>query len=138
MANRRDLKAYARYDDSGRIIPGSNILRKNEPKNGNWKELQAYACCNTPSLDPNCIYFTIDATEGNLDFYFQVFVVDDGGADLTTTITWGDGVVDTFSTPANASTTINHTFPNVGLFSGTLCVDTSSRVSRIEAKINED
>ena len=44
--NKRDLKAYARFDGTGRIVPGSLILRRNKPKNGNWKETQAYECCN--------------------------------------------------------------------------------------------
>ena len=44
--NKRDLKAYARFDGTGRIIPGSLVLRRTKPKNGNWKEVQAYECCN--------------------------------------------------------------------------------------------
>jgi hypothetical protein len=44
--NRKDLKSYVRYDGSGRVIPGSNVLRKNMPKVGNWKETQAYECCD--------------------------------------------------------------------------------------------
>lgn len=46
--NKRDLKAYVRYDGSGRIIPGSNILSRKQPKVGNWVETSAYECC-TPS-----------------------------------------------------------------------------------------
>lgn len=47
MANsRRDLKAYVRFDGSGRIVPGSLILRRNKPKVGKWKEITAYECCN--------------------------------------------------------------------------------------------
>lgn len=136
MSNKRINKAYVRYDGTGRVIPGSLILNRFKPAVGNWKETPAYLCCN-PSLDPNCIYFTIEATEGNLDFWFKVYVADDGGGDLTGTITWGDGVVDTFTIPADDSTTINHTFENVGLFSGTLCVDTPSRVLQIDANIND-
>jgi hypothetical protein len=45
MSNKRDLKAYARYDGSGRLIPGSLILRNKMPKNGKWVEVQAYECC---------------------------------------------------------------------------------------------
>jgi len=45
--NKRDLKAYVRFDGTGRIIPGSLVLRRNKPKNGNWKETQAYECCDT-------------------------------------------------------------------------------------------
>ena len=134
MANRRDLKAYARYDGSGRIIPGSNILRKNEPKNGNWKELQAYACCN---LNPNCIYFTIEATEDNLDFWFRLYVADDGGPGLALTMTWGDGTVEGVVISADDSRLLDHTFGNPGSFSGTICVDSPSRVTQIEANIND-
>lgn len=44
--NKRDLKAYVRFDGSGRIVPGSLVLRRNKPKVGNWKEIQGYECCN--------------------------------------------------------------------------------------------
>jgi hypothetical protein len=50
--NKRDLKAYSRFDGTGRIVPGSTVLRRNKPKNGNWKEVQAYECCNPPSDCP--------------------------------------------------------------------------------------
>lgn len=43
--NSRPLKAFVRYDGSGRIVAGSLILRKNKPKVGKWKEIQAYECC---------------------------------------------------------------------------------------------
>jgi len=44
--NNRPLKAYVRFDGSGRIVAGSLILRKNKPKVGKWKEIPAYECCN--------------------------------------------------------------------------------------------
>jgi hypothetical protein len=44
--NKRDLKAYVRFDGTGRIVPGSLVLRRNKPKVGNWKEIQGYECCN--------------------------------------------------------------------------------------------
>ncbi len=44
--NKRDLKAYVRFDGTGRIIPGSLVLRRTIPKVGNWKEIEAYECCN--------------------------------------------------------------------------------------------
>jgi hypothetical protein len=43
--NTRPLKAFVRFDGSGRIVAGSLILRKNKPKVGKWKEIQAYECC---------------------------------------------------------------------------------------------
>jgi hypothetical protein len=44
--NKRDLKAYSRFDGTGRIVPGSTVLRRNKPKVGKWKETQAYECCD--------------------------------------------------------------------------------------------
>jgi hypothetical protein len=43
--NSRPLKAFVRYDGSHRIVAGSLILRKNKPKVGKWKEINAYECC---------------------------------------------------------------------------------------------
>lgn len=45
-SNQRLLKAYLRYDDTGRISPGSLILRPNIPKGRGWVEVPAYECCN--------------------------------------------------------------------------------------------
>jgi hypothetical protein len=44
--NSRPLKAYVRFDGSGRIVAGSLILRRNKPKVGKWVEIPAYECCN--------------------------------------------------------------------------------------------
>lgn len=46
MANNNRLKAFVRYDGSGRVIAGSLILQKSKPKVGNWVEIDAYECCN--------------------------------------------------------------------------------------------
>ena len=56
MSNKKDLKAFVRYDGTGRVIPGSLILQRNKPKVGNWNEIQAYECCD-PSC-PNPVYGT--------------------------------------------------------------------------------
>ena len=44
--NKRSLKAFVRYDGTGRLISGSLILQANKPKVGNWQEIDAYECCN--------------------------------------------------------------------------------------------
>lgn len=50
MALQNKLKAFVRFDGSGRVIPSSLILQKSKPKVGNWKEINATECCNgTPS-----------------------------------------------------------------------------------------
>ena len=43
--NARPLHAYVRFDGQGRVVAGSLILRKNKPKVGKWKEINAYECC---------------------------------------------------------------------------------------------
>ena len=44
--NNQRLKAFVRFDGSGRVVAGSLILRKAKPKVGKWHEIQAYECCN--------------------------------------------------------------------------------------------
>jgi len=44
--NNQRLKAFVRFDGTGRVVAGSLILRKNKPKVGNWQEITAYECCN--------------------------------------------------------------------------------------------
>ena len=142
-SNRRTLKAYVRYDGTGKIIPGSLILSRIKPKVGNWVETVAYECCNeltttttTTTLDPNCIYFTIEATEGNLDFSFNI-IVNNSGPDLTGTVTWGDGVVDMFTIPTDSSSNIPHTFSSIGSYSGTLCVSDPTIITKISSQFND-
>lgn len=44
--NKRDLKAFVRFDGSGDIVPSSVILARKMPKVGRWTEIDAYECCN--------------------------------------------------------------------------------------------
>jgi hypothetical protein len=46
MSNKKDLKAFVRFDGSGRVVAGSLILRRKKPKVGNWVQIQAYECCD--------------------------------------------------------------------------------------------
>jgi len=48
--NKKDLKAFVRYDGSGRVVAGSLILRRQKPKVGKWTEIQGYQCCNDVTL----------------------------------------------------------------------------------------
>lgn len=54
-SNQRLLKAYLRYDDTGRISPGSLVLRGNMPKGRGWVEVPAYECCNAAVSISNTI-----------------------------------------------------------------------------------
>lgn len=43
---RGQFSTMVRYDGRGRIVPGSNILKKGQkPEEGKWKSKEAYECC---------------------------------------------------------------------------------------------
>ena len=72
--NKKDLKSYVRYDGTGRVVAGSNILQRSKPKDGNWKQIGAYECC-----DPYCLppvygedYIIYDAIEVEGGIIFQI------------------------------------------------------------------
>ncbi len=44
--NNNKLKAFVRFDGSGRIVPSSLIVQAFKPKVGNYKEIDANECCN--------------------------------------------------------------------------------------------
>lgn len=50
MSNKKDLKAFVRYDGSGRVVAGSLILRKRKPKVGKWGEVPTYKGADTPTI----------------------------------------------------------------------------------------
>ena len=41
-----NLKAYVRFDGTGRIVPSSLILQRFKPKDGNWQQINATQCCS--------------------------------------------------------------------------------------------
>jgi hypothetical protein len=45
-SNKKDLRAYVRFDGSGRVVAGSLVLRRKKPKVGKWMEIQTYECCD--------------------------------------------------------------------------------------------
>jgi hypothetical protein len=51
MDTRKKLKAYVRFDGSGRVVPGSMVLRQSTPKVGRWQEIIANECCG-PVIPP--------------------------------------------------------------------------------------
>ena len=87
MANSNNrLKAYVRYDGTGRVIAGSLILQRSKPKVGNWQEIDANECCNPTTT-------TTTTTE----------------APVTTTTTSSTSTSTTTSTSTSTSTTTTTT-----------------------------
>ena len=88
MSNQRLLKAYLRYDDTGRISPGSLVLRGNMPKGRGWVEVPAYECCNAFVPISN----TVIAGEGPgtiCVYEFRIYC-DGGGALMRVGFDFGD------------------------------------------------
>lgn len=104
MANQRDLKAFVRYDGSGRVVAGSLILRRNKPKVGNWQQIQGYECCNGATLTT-----TVATTITN--FQVRLFC----GGSLTETLISGQNS----SSVADLVTKLNATYSLLGVFSTT-------------------
>lgn len=73
-SNRRTLKAYVRYDGSGRVIPGSLVLQSSKPKVGNWRRIQAYKCCD-PFIESGDFLLLEDSTPLDQNLLLQ----QDGG-----------------------------------------------------------
>ena len=44
--NNNKLKAFVRFDGSGRVVSSSLIVQAFKPKVGNYKEIDAKECCN--------------------------------------------------------------------------------------------
>ena len=86
MANQSKLKAWVRYDGTGRVIAGGPILQRFKPAVGNWVEINANECCNVPPLPSNCIEFVVDTTEGT---FFTFSFTTTGPINFT--VDWGDG-----------------------------------------------
>jgi hypothetical protein len=104
MANQRNLKAFVRYDGSGRVVAGSLILRKQKPKVGKWQEIQGYECCNGATLTT-----TVATTITN--FQVRLFC----GGSLTETLISGQNS----ASVADLVTKLNATYSLLGVFSTT-------------------
>jgi hypothetical protein len=118
MSNKRDLKAYVRYDGNGRVIPGSLILQRFKPKVGNWKETPAYQCCN---YDSNCISFTTGSIVVGVSYI--LFNLEYSDSNFTITIDWGDGTVETIQPLSiESSITLSHIYTSEGPFTGKVCI----------------
>lgn len=73
---KRNLKAFVRFDGSGRIVAGSLILRKKMPKVGKWQEIPAEGkfvvatidCC-APPTPFTCMTYAISVARGDSATY---------------------------------------------------------------------
>jgi hypothetical protein len=91
----RPLKAFVRFDGSGRIVAGSLILRRKKPKVGKWVEIPAYECCNptttttttgvpvTTTTTTAAPTTTTTTTEAPVCIEYTIVVPDGGSASIS-------------------------------------------------------
>jgi len=83
MANQSKLKAWVRYDGTGRVIAGGPILQRFKPAVGNWVEINANECCN--DIPPTTTTTTTQGGGGTPTAFIK-FIFNDGTAACTTTV----------------------------------------------------
>jgi len=105
MAIQRNLKAFVRYDGSGRVVAGSLILRKNKPKVGRWLEIPAYECCN---------YVPTTTTTSTSTSTSTTTTTTTASPTTTTTTTAVEPTTTTTTTTAEPTTTTTTTIPTPG------------------------
>jgi len=136
MATNKKLKAFARIDGSGRVVPGTLLLRERKPKVGKWKEVDAYECCNTIDACFTALFSYTEATADSLNINIQHVQIT-GSPDITGTINWGDGTIDPVSVTNNdGSLTFGHTYSEYGEYTVTVCIDNPEYIQEIS--INPD
>lgn len=125
-----NLKAYVRYDGSGKLIAGSLILARFKPAVGNYKEISATECCDyIPSpLPSNCIEFVVNTTDG-VDFGMNIRSV---VQDFTYTVTWGDGTTGEGSSGEGFAELL-HDFPDPDTtYTVRICFDNALIINELE------
>ena len=128
--NKRDLKAYVRYDGSGRVVAGSLVLRRSIPKVGKWQEVQGYECCNT---DQQTIVVDITSNFPLVSVDFVLFtaqmITPNGYLEFYT----GQNAADQYE----LATVLNNTIPGYGHFKvdgyGNLLLEVSYEAATIFA-----
>ena len=71
--NNNKLKAFVRFDGSGRIVPGSLIVQSIKPKDGNWNQINSKECCrnnecSAPLYGRDWVLDNVTEVEGGLVF----------------------------------------------------------------------
>lgn len=124
--NNKRLKAFVRYDGTGRVVPSSVILARFKPKVGNYKEINAYECCNE-TLPANCIQFVVDTTD-SLNFGMSTVSL---SQDYTVTVTWGDGNTEELSS-GEGIINFSHDYASVSTYTVRVCFSDITVINEIE------
>lgn len=101
----KNLRAFVRFDGSGRIVASSLILRKRKPKVGKWKEIPANECCNyvptTTTTTTSALCYCYVVSNPTLDSLNSEYTPCGETTPLTTTIRPGSTNVFCSATPVD-------------------------------------
>ena len=132
----KKMKAFVRIDGSGRVVPGSLVLRERKPKVGKWKEVDANECCNTIDACFTALFSYGPDAADSLNINIERTNIT-GSPDVTGTINWGDGNTDPISLDSvTIDNTFAHTYSEFGEYTVTVCIDNPEYVRSIN--INPD
>lgn len=104
--NRRDLKAFVRYDGSGRVVSDSLVLRAKKPTVGVWTEVRGYQCCNCPEVYISVITETLPYTTG---LAFELYCQDSQSYNYI-------AILGTYATLEEMVSALNQKAPYIGDF----------------------
>lgn len=130
--NNKRLKAFVRYDGTGRVVPSSVILARFKPKVGNYKEIDAYECCND-TLPANCIEFVVNTTDGGLGF---IAYISSSIEDYTYTVNWGDGTTGEGSS-GEGSITLEHEYASERSYTVRVCFSNPAVITYLDFPGND-
>ena len=101
MANSNNkLKAYIRYDGTGRVIAGSLILQRFKPKVGNWQEIDANECCNPTTTTTTTTEAPVTTTTTSSSTSTSTSTTTSTSTSTTTTTTTAEPTTTTTTTTA--------------------------------------
>ena len=124
--NNNKLKAFVRFDGTGRIIPSSLIVQAFKPAVGNYVEIDAKECCNPSTLPSNCIEFVVDTTDGT-GFIFSFNTT----GPINFTISWGDGTTHP-DVGGGGFYEETHTYPEIDQqYTARICFDSPESVLQL-------
>lgn len=79
----KKLRAFVRFDGSGRVVAGSLVLRRKMPKVGRWQEVISDECCG-PVIPPAVSDPVIDAFDATtIDISWTAATVSPGQNPVT-------------------------------------------------------
>jgi len=110
MSNLRDLKAFVRYDGSGRVVAGSLIFRKKKPTIGNFQQISSFKCCN---YDQSPVPVVLQNT--SYPFTYPDFVLQGVGGTGTYLYNYAQNGT-TINNIYELATALNTEYPSFGTF----------------------